>query len=195
MVATSSCTYQQTKYYLQVLAAGTSNMAIWLHVPLAASSISNKSHSQPSHSIASATTPNGQQQPDSSDRSPSNHQQQPHLGTDSHPETTCQDPWQWWNRVRCLCSHNSKLGLILEVPSAMPSQDCLDRWVGEPVRAVMLSTKVFQSNKRGYPALPRGHQAALAMFFTLNVQVSTRLCHAQDSLHATGRTTGFLFWP
>ena len=170
-------------------------MAIWLHVPLAASSNSSTAHPQSSHSPSAVTTPtpDGQPQSGSSDRSPRNHQQLPHSATYSHTETTSQGPWQWWNRVRCLCSHSSKLGLILEIPSSMPSQDCLDRWVGEPVRAVMLSTKVFQSNKRGYPALPRGHQAALAMFFKLNVQVSSRLCHAQNSMHASGASTGCLF--
>lgn len=33
-----------------------------------------------------------------------------------------QDPWEWWNRVRSLCEHSTKLGLILEVPAVLPSQ-------------------------------------------------------------------------
>ena len=44
-------------------------------------------------------------------------------------------------------------------------------WAGEPVKAVMVSTSLFLTNKRGFPTLSRAHQALLASFFRLGVQV------------------------
>ena len=38
------------------------------------------------------------------------------------------DSWEWWNRVRCLCEHNAKLGVLLEVPADLPEEACLARW-------------------------------------------------------------------
>lgn len=102
------------------------------------------------------------------------------------------DPWHWWNRLRCFCSHNSKLGVILEIPAVLPPQECIDRWTGEPVRAVLLSTKVFQTNKRGYPALSKAHQAVLTAFFQLNVQVR-RVVLASLQQAALGNTSVSLF--
>mmetsp|Transcript_10661 Transcript_10661/g.29490 ORF Transcript_10661/g.29490 Transcript_10661/m.29490 type:complete len:434 (+) Transcript_10661:1-1302(+) len=37
----------------------------------------------------------------------------------------------------------------------------LERWCGEPVRAVVIPASVFLTNKRGFPTLSRRHQAAL----------------------------------
>ena len=156
-------------------------MALWLHIPLAAHSNSNTTQfqAQASHSRASTTAVNGQQQatPSAHSDDPDTHLQQPNTNTtpDRHRDTYLGDPWQWWNRLRCLCGHSSKLGLILDIPSSLPPQHCIDRWKGEPVRAVMLSTKVFQPNRRGFPALLRGHQALVAAFYQLNVQVGLTL--------------------
>jgi len=33
------------------------------------------------------------------------------------------DPWQWWNQVRGLCGHHSKLGVLLEVPENLPPKE------------------------------------------------------------------------
>ena len=40
----------------------------------------------------------------------------------------------------------------------MASAAELERWVGEPVRAVVVSPRAFVSNKRGFPVLPKRHQ-------------------------------------
>jgi hypothetical protein len=45
------------------------------------------------------------------------------------------------------------------------------RWKGEPVKSLLLPTKIFSSNKRGYPVLSKAHQELLIMFFKLRVQV------------------------
>ena len=52
------------------------------------------------------------------------------------------------------------------IPSSPP------RWKGEPVKAILLPTTTFTSNKRGYPVLSKRHQELIATFFRLRVQVS-----------------------
>jgi hypothetical protein len=55
--------------------------------------------------------------------------------------------------------------------SSLPSTAALDRWQGEPVRAVLLSRQAFLSNKRGFPCLSKRHQQFLARCFRHNIQV------------------------
>lgn len=81
------------------------------------------------------------------------------------------DSWQWWNQVRGLCGHHTKLGILLEVPENLPPHEEIQRWLGEPVRALVLSCTVFQTNKRGYPTLSKPHQDLLLLFFCQGVQV------------------------
>ena len=45
------------------------------------------------------------------------------------------------------------------------------RWCGEPLKAVIVPTSVFSTNKRGYPVLSKAHQELLATVFKWNVQV------------------------
>jgi len=61
-----------------------------------------------------------------------------------------------------MCGHNGQLGVALELGASLPSEAEVQRWYGEPV---------FQTNKRGFPALSKAHQAVLLSFFQLNVQV------------------------
>ena len=85
------------------------------------------------------------------------------------------DSWEWWNRARCMCGHNGQLGVALELGPAVPPPSELQRWFGEPVRAIIVPTSTFQPNKRGFPALSKAHQAVLVSFFQLGVQVSSSL--------------------
>lgn len=84
----------------------------------------------------------------------------------------CADPWHWWNQIRGLCGHHSKLGILLEVPENLPSLQMIHRWLGEPVKALILPISVFQTNKRGFPTLSKAHQDLLLLFFRHNVQVN-----------------------
>lgn len=85
------------------------------------------------------------------------------------------DPWHWWNQIRGLCGHHSKLGVLLEVPENLPSKELMHRWLGEPVKALILPISVFQTNKRGFPTLSKAHQDLLLLFFRHNVQVISSL--------------------
>ena len=81
------------------------------------------------------------------------------------------DPWEAWTMLRALCEHHTQLGLILTLPASLEEPQAAQVWAGEPVRAVMVPTGLFLTNKRGFPTLSRPHQALLASFFRLGVQV------------------------
>lgn len=51
-----------------------------------------------------------------------------------------------------------------------PDERRLQRWLGEPVKCLVLSTSLFLTNKRGCPVLPRVVQATVRRFMPLKVQ-------------------------
>jgi len=81
------------------------------------------------------------------------------------------DTWQWWHHVRALCGHSTKLGVLLVVPITLTDASAVDRWLGEPVKAVLLPTAAFLTNRKGFPVLSRPHQDLLAKVFQHGVQV------------------------
>ena len=71
-------------------------------------------------------------------------------------------PWACWDRLRTLCEQSASLCVALEIGIDLPESDAeLRRWCGEPVAMLLLPTSTFLLNKKGYPALPRKHQAAV----------------------------------
>ena len=58
-----------------------------------------------------------------------------------------EDPWLWWDRLRNATGTESRLGVCLQVGADLPESRRLDRWIGEPIKCVMLSADVFISNK------------------------------------------------
>lgn len=81
------------------------------------------------------------------------------------------DTWEWWNQIRNLCDNHRKLAPVLELNSKMlKSEEKINRWLGEPLKAVMIPTAVFLTNKKGYPVLSKDMQHAVQKFFKLNVQ-------------------------
>ncbi|XP_031465837.1 protein arginine N-methyltransferase 5 [Phasianus colchicus] len=79
--------------------------------------------------------------------------------------------WHWWNNFRTLCDYNKRVGLALEVGPDLPSAEAIDRWLGEPLRAAILPTSIFLTNKKGFPVLSRPHQRLLGRLLKLEVQV------------------------
>lgn len=80
------------------------------------------------------------------------------------------DPWERWNALRMLTESHNRLFPAIEITANLPSDDVLNRWLGEPIRAAILPTKIFSSNKSGYPTLSRRHQQLIFKLFTYNVQ-------------------------
>ncbi|KAL6062042.1 Protein arginine N-methyltransferase 5, variant 2 [Balamuthia mandrillaris] len=95
------------------------------------------------------------------------------------------DTWEWWNSVRSLCEHHSNLYAVLEMTPDLPPASKLKRWFGEPVKAIILPTNVFLTNKMGYPTLSKNHQQFLCAMFRHKVQVIIRgVCKHKEGLGA-----------
>lgn len=110
------------------------------------------------------------------------------------------DSWHSWNQVRNLCESHRRLGVVIELgadlpplvdethvdltlpTAARPAEDYIvSRWLGEPVRAVLLSTEVFLINKKGYPVLSQAHQRVVKRLFEMqNVQWILRDDHGRS---------------
>jgi len=69
-----------------------------------------------------------------------------------------------WNRFRTLCDSNKKIGVVLELTADLPSEQEIERWTAEPVKAVVVPTSIFISNKKGFPVLSRAHQNVIRTF-------------------------------
>ena len=42
---------------------------------------------------------------------------------------------------------------------SLPDEVYLERWFAEPIKAVILPTRIFLTNVKGYPVLSKKHQA------------------------------------
>jgi len=80
-------------------------------------------------------------------------------------------PWHWWNRFRLMGNMTSKLSLCLEIGETSPGEQEILRWMGEPIKTILLHTSTFLTNKKGYPVLCRTHQMLVKRFFKLDLQI------------------------
>ena len=101
----------------------------------------------------------------------------------------CCGAWACWDRLRTLCEQSPSLGLALELGDELPERPAeLERWLGEPVRMLTIPTSSFLTNKKGYPALPRRHQAAFGQLLRLRPKlvVSGRAGRGEDATPLSG---------
>ncbi|ESO87913.1 hypothetical protein LOTGIDRAFT_194048 [Lottia gigantea] len=92
-------------------------------------------------------------------------------GMKNNIEQEFDDTWEWWNTFRTLCDSNKRLGVALELTADLPSTVILNRWIGEPVKVLILSTSIFITNKKGYPVLSKQHQTFVRQMFKLDIQM------------------------
>lgn len=59
----------------------------------------------------------------------------------------------------------------VQVPAEMPPASEVERWLGEPVKALALPASAFIRNRKGFPVLPKAHQDLVGRFLRLGVQV------------------------
>jgi len=85
-----------------------------------------------------------------------------------------EDTWTWWNKFRMVAGSNSKINLCLNISDNLPSDWEVNRWVGEPIKTVALSTSLFLVNKKGYPVLSKQHQQLIRQFIHLEIQIIVR---------------------
>lgn len=57
----------------------------------------------------------------------------------------------------------------------MPSDTVIDKWLGEPIKAAVLPTSIFLTNKKGFPVLSKAHQRIIFSLFKVSQQTSFRL--------------------
>ncbi|XP_067389188.1 protein arginine N-methyltransferase 5 isoform X1 [Emydura macquarii macquarii] len=78
--------------------------------------------------------------------------------------------WTWWHDFRTLCDYNKRVAVALEVGPDLPSNHVIDRWLGEPIKAAILPTSIFLTNKKGFPVLSKMHQRLVFRLLKLEVQ-------------------------
>ncbi|WAR12296.1 ANM5-like protein, partial [Mya arenaria] len=77
-------------------------------------------------------------------------------------------PAQFWMHVPTMNSADCVEDILTE---DLPPYSSLQRWLAEPVKAVIISTSLFLTNKKGYPVLSKTHQGYLRSLFKLDVQL------------------------
>jgi protein arginine N-methyltransferase 5 len=136
------------------IVAGTAGAALWLLIP---ATTTNEEASSSSAAAAATGTPSTTVMD---------------IEGNITSNDTATDPWEWWNTVRFATNHSSKLGVALEIGAELPEDDgSLARWWGEPLKAIILKTDAFLTNRRGYPTLSKRHQEFLVNAFQRNIQV------------------------
>lgn len=99
--------------------------------------------------------------------------------------------WHLWNKVRTLCDYSSSLHVALtlnatriEGKEELEEEQMWLRWMGEPVRAIILKMSDFVPNQAGYPTLPPKTRKLVVRFYERNVQLilSGRPRHANGLL-------------
>jgi protein arginine N-methyltransferase 5 len=84
---------------------------------------------------------------------------------------TERDGWHLWDNFRQYCGHSHRLCVALELSSEIAEDGwnenslLLKRWAAEPVKAILINTNLFVTNKAGYPVLNKALQQVLEFFF------------------------------
>lgn len=98
-----------------------------------------------------------------------------HLRSDPKAEAyVAEDTWQWWNKFRAYAGYNAHYSVSLEMTADLPSTEALLRWMGEPVRMIVIPSEIFISNAKNYPVLPREHKSVLFQFLKFNVNLALK---------------------
>lgn len=87
------------------------------------------------------------------------------------PSDEASKSWELWNRFRLACHHHHKLSVALELTEHMPSELEQARWIAEPIKAVIIPTRVFITNSKGAPVLSAAHVAFLHRIFRHDIQI------------------------
>jgi len=90
-----------------------------------------------------------------------------------------------------LCDTSKKIGVVLELTADLPTDREIERWTGEPVKALVISTSIFVTNKKGFPVLSRAHQNVVRTFLKVRMrwpkndkQLLIKLCrkHVKEAI-------------
>lgn len=64
-------------------------------------------------------------------------------------EEAYNEPWHWWSKFHERMNWDKRIGVVLQIPADLPSYEIVQRWLGEPIKAIIIPTYVFQNNKKG----------------------------------------------
>lgn len=92
----------------------------------------------------------------------------PMCGSNDDNDRGATDTWKLWSAFSAACDYHRSVYLALELSVDLPDQQELDRWLGEPIKAVIVPTCIFLTNKAGYPVLSRPHQVFINKLFDLD---------------------------
>lgn len=81
------------------------------------------------------------------------------------------DTWKIWSSFSAACDYHRSINLALELSIDLPDQLELDRWLGEPIKAVIAPTSIFLTNQAGLPILSRPHQVFMSKLLDLDACV------------------------
>jgi hypothetical protein len=99
---------------LQQALGGLSHMALWLQLPM--------------------TEPAAAQQQQQQDASAAS-------GNSNSSSSCCSPDWfEYWCTLFTLCEQSSLLGVALVVPPDLPSKPAVQRWLAQPLKALLLPT-------------------------------------------------------
>lgn len=86
------------------------------------------------------------------------------------------DGWGLWDRIRHYIDHQPKVHVCLELPADLSSVhlegEKLQRWAGEPLKAISIHTSVFSISKSGNKIILSKHnKQILSWFFQFEVHI------------------------
>lgn len=79
--------------------------------------------------------------------------------------------WKKWTKFISLVRNINKIKVALEIGPELPTIEELDRWLGEPVAALIIPSRIFVSNKKGWPVLPKRHQEFVKKMFNIGCEI------------------------
>lgn len=59
------------------------------------------------------------------------------------------EPWLWWSKFHERLEWSKRVGVALELSADLPTEEVIKRWLGEPVKAIIVPTSIFHNNKKG----------------------------------------------
>lgn len=65
-------------------------------------------------------------------------------------EAACNETWLWWSKFHQRLEWDKRVGVALEISADLPTDEVVQRWLGEPVKAIIVPTSIFHNNKKGY---------------------------------------------
>lgn len=83
------------------------------------------------------------------------------------------DGWEVWDSFRHLVGHHHRLSIVLELTDTLPPNlpEIMSRWAAEPIKAIIIPTKLFIENKSGHPVLSKRWQSVLVALLRFRLHV------------------------